>query len=127
MTKMPDPTDELIDLEERFWLQGGGNPDFWSTHFAEEGVVALPFGIMDKNGTMEAMERAAPWARVDMDDLRVVPFSDAAVLVTYRATATRVADDEEFEAVIGSVYVERDGAWRLVFHQQSFPTEHPGA
>lgn len=127
VTNRPDPADELVDLEERFWLQGGGNPDFWRTHFAEEGVVALPLGIMDKNETMEAMERAAPWARVDMDDLRVVPFSDAAALVTYRATATRVADEEEFEAVIGSVYVKRNGAWLLMFHQQSFPMEHPDA
>lgn len=59
---------------------------------------------MDKHGTMEAMGRAEPSARVDMDDLRIVPLGDASALVAYRASARRASDEEDFEAVIGSVY-----------------------
>lgn len=127
MTDIPDRTQELIGLEERFWLEGGGNPDFWQDHFADDGVVALPFGVMDKDATVQAMGSAEPWTRVDMHELRVVPLGDASTLVVYRATARRAADEQDFEAVVGSVYVKRDEAWYLAFHQQSFPVVDPNA
>lgn len=37
------------------------------------------------------------------------------------ATARRSADQVDFEAVVGSVYRKQEGAWQLVFHQQSLP------
>lgn len=118
---MGDPADELVDLEERFWIEGGGSPDFWQAHFADDGVVALPFGIMDKDATVQAMSGAAPWTQVAMRDLRIVRLGEASALVTYRASARRAGDATDFDAVVGSVYRKRDGAWQLVFHQQSFP------
>lgn len=120
VTSMSDPAAELVELEERFWIEGGGSPDFWQAHFADDGVVALPFGIMDKHETVQAMHGAQPWTRVDMNDVRVVPLGDSSVLLAYRAAAHRAADDVDFEAVLGSVYRKQDGAWQLVFHQQSF-------
>lgn len=127
MTDAPSRRDELVALEERFWLEGGGNPGFWRSHFAEDGVVALPFGIMDKNQTMEAMARGKPWARIDMADLRVVPVTGTSVLVAYEATAARVDDDEDYRAVVGSLYVRRDDSWQLLFHQQSLRQGLPSA
>lgn len=118
---MSNHADELVELEERFWIEGGGSPDFWQTHFADDGVVALPFGIMDKHETVQAMYGAPPWTRVDMADLRVLALGDSSALVAYRATARRSADQVDFEAVVGSVYRKQDGAWQLVFHQQSLP------
>jgi hypothetical protein len=118
--------DEVLKLEERFWLQGGGDPDFWRTHFAEDGVVALPFGLLDKEQTVAAMEQAQPWATVRMDDLRVVPISDTVVLVAYRATGTRT-DADDYVAVVGSTYVRREGGWKLLFHQQSPVADPPTA
>ena len=126
MTDATGIRDELVALEERFWLEGGGNPDFWRAHFADDGVVALPFGIMDKSQTIEAMARGTPWARIDMDDLRVVPITERSVLVNYEATAAR-GDDEDYLAVIGSVYVQRDDSWQLLFHQQSLLQRVPSA
>lgn len=127
MTDAPNIRDELVALEERFWLEGGGNPDLWRSHFADDGVVALPFGIMDKNQTIEAIAHGKPWARVDMDDLRVVPVTGTSVIVAYEATAARVDDDEDYLAVIGSVYVQRDDSWQLLFHQQSLRQGLPSA
>lgn len=127
MTDAPNMRDELVAFEERFWLEGGANPHFWRSHFADDGVVALPFGIMDKEQTVEAMAHGKPWARIDMADLRVVPLTGTSVLVAYEATAARVGDDEDYRAVIGSVYVQRDGSWHLVFHQQSLLRGSPSA
>jgi hypothetical protein len=126
MADAPSIRDELVALEERFWLEGGGSPDFWRSHFADDGVVALPFGIMDKDQTVEAMARGKPWERIDMDDLRVVPLTETSVLMASTATAARV-DDEDYRAVIGSVYVQRDDSWLLLFHQQSFLQDIPSA
>jgi hypothetical protein len=73
--------------------------------------VALPFGIMDKHETVQAMHGAQPWTQVDMNDVRVVPLADSSVLMAYRAAAHRAPDDVDFEAVVGSVYRKQDGAW----------------
>jgi hypothetical protein len=116
---------KVVALEERFWTQGGGDPGFWDEHFAEDGVVALPFGLMDKSETVAAMEQAPPWEGVRMDDLRVVPISETALLLAYRATGARPGADD-YVAVVGSTYVRREGSWQLLFHQQSPVSSPPG-
>lgn len=116
----PHNVQELVpELEERFWLEGGGDPDFWRLHCADDALVALPFGIMDKEQTVAAMSRAQPWARVEMRQLRSRLISDTSALVTYQAFARRVGDDDEYVVTVGSVYVFRGGSWLLLFHQQS--------
>jgi hypothetical protein len=119
VTLTDDVRDGLVDLEERFWLEGGGNPSFWRRHLADDGLVALPLGIMDKDQTVRAIAQASPWARVEMRDVRVLAVSDDSALVTYTAVAARAEDTDDYIAVIGSVYVLRGGAWALIFHQQS--------
>lgn len=116
--------DELVALEERFWLEGGGNPSFWQRHFADDGLVSLAFGILDKPQTVTAMEQGSPWARIDMQDLHVIAADDTSCLVTYRAIARRAGDERDYEAITSSLYVRRDGSWRLLFHQQT-PTAAP--
>ena len=119
MTVVADVRDQVVGLEERFWLEGGGDPDFWRRHFAEDGLVALPFGVMDKAQTVAAMQQARPWARVAMDEIRVLAVGETSVLVTYTATAGREGDADDYRVVIGSLYARQDGSWRLLFHQQS--------
>jgi hypothetical protein len=52
-----------------------------------------------------------------IDDARVLhPTADTAVL-TYRWRSRR--GEGTYAAVMSSVYVRRDGAWRLVLHQQT--------
>jgi hypothetical protein len=119
MTNPADARRDVVDLERRFWTEGGGNPTFWSEHFADDGVVALPMGVLDKAQTMAAMEQAGPWAQASLDDLRILPIGDGSVALTYVARARRNSDDSEYIAVISSVYAHRDGAWVLVLHQQS--------
>jgi hypothetical protein len=121
VTSMSNHAAELVELEKRFWIEGGGRPGFWQAHFADDGVVVLPIGIMDKDETLQAMQGAPSWTRVEMDELRVVPLSNSSVLLAYRASARRAVDQADFEAVVGSVYRRQDGAWQLVFHQQSYP------
>lgn len=114
-----DAEQTVLDLERRFWTEGGGDPVFWSRHFADDGLVALPMAIMDKAETVAAMEQARPWAGVTFDDTRFVHIADTAIAVAYRATARREGDPADYTAIISSVYARRDGRWLLVFHQQT--------
>jgi hypothetical protein len=115
----PDLRAALVDLERRFWLQGAGAPDFWRTHFADDGLVALPLGIMDKSETVDAMVHGQRWTNVDLRDVRVVPITDSSAILTYEAAATRLDETRVYRAIVGSLYVRKKDAWQLMFHQQS--------
>ncbi len=108
----------LVDLEERFWLEGGGDPAYWDANFAADGLVALPTGILSKDETVAAMEQAQPWREVEMSDLHVRRLDTTSVLLAYRASATR-DDGSGYAAVVTSVYGRHDGDWQLTVHQQS--------
>jgi hypothetical protein len=41
------------------------------------------------------------------------------VLLTYRAFARWNYEDTAGETLCGTVYVSRDGAWKVAFHQQT--------
>jgi hypothetical protein len=115
----PDLRAALVDLERRFWLQGAGAPDFWRTHFADDGLVALPLGIMDKSETVAAMVDGQPWTHVDLEDVRVVPVTDSSAILTYAAAASRPNETGVYRAIVGSLYVRTQDTWQLMFHQQS--------
>jgi hypothetical protein len=109
---------ELRELEERFW-GAAGDAEFWNEHFADEGVIALAMGLMDKRTVVEAQTAAGPWATYALDDVRIVELADQVASISYRATARRTGDDGDYVAVVTSVYVRRDGDWVLAVHQQT--------
>jgi hypothetical protein len=64
--------------------------------------------------TVEGEER---WRDLEMQVVGVLqPTPDVAIL-TYRARAVR--GERHYRALVSSVYAKRDGAWRMVFHQQT--------
>lgn len=109
---------ELVELEDGFW-DAAGTPRFYDDNFAEDGVIALPMGIMAKSEVMEAMEAAEPWSEHDMRSPRVIEINRDVAALVYRASARRVGQESDYEAVISSVYARRDGAWKLILHQQT--------
>lgn len=117
-----DMGDEPRELEHCFWVIGGGEPEFWREHFADDGLVLLPHGILDKAQTVAAMEQARPWASVEMENLQRRTLSDDHVLLAYTARAVREGEVAEYRAAISSLYVRRDDQWQLFCHQQS-PTD----
>lgn len=111
------PTPEIIELEERFW-EAAGNPEFYEEHFADDGAIALPIGVMDKTSVVDAMASAQPWTGYELTDPAFIDIADDVAAVTYTATAVR-DEGEPYQAVISSVYVRRNGSWKLVIHQQT--------
>lgn len=111
---------ELLEIEEAFW-ESSGNVDFWTENFSDEGVIALPIGLMDKKKVIQSQKNARPWGEFAIKDASVVDLGDDVASITYQATARR-DDESEYTAMVTSVYARRNGEWQLMVHQQT-PTE----
>src|SRR5919107_339822 len=109
----------LENLERRGWeaLSRPGGADFYEKVMAADGLMVFPGAVMDRSSALATIREVPPWSGFALSDMRVVAGTDVG-LVTYRATARR-GDAPEYKATMSSVYVRRDGNWRLLLHQQS--------
>lgn len=116
---MQSPKNEIEELERRGWaaLSGPDGAAFYQDAMAEDGLMVFPGMVMDKATAIATIREVQPWSTFELSDVRTAADENAA-LVTYRAKAQR-ADQPEYEAVMSSVYVRREGRWLLLLHQQS--------
>lgn len=106
--------DELLRIEHELGTGGG---DAYRRHLVDDAVVVVPGAVLDREACAEAMDASPGWDEHAIDDARVLhPTADTAVL-TYRWRSRR--GESTYAAVMSSVYVRRDGAWRLVLYQQT--------
>lgn len=111
-------TDDLLELESGFW-QAAGDGDFYEEHMATHGLCVLPVGVLDKKETITAIQAAEPWSDFVLEDVRTVDLGDDEAALCYRAEASRQSDDDEYSALISSVYTKISGRWKLTLHQQT--------
>ena len=113
-------TAELADLEHKAWqaLSGDNGAEFFDAFMADEAMMALPVGVLDRDACVEAIAAAPPWSRFELSDMQVVVLSDDSATVLYTATAQREGQPE-YRAVMSTTYVRRDGEWLIAFHQQT--------
>jgi hypothetical protein len=114
--------DELITLERQGWdaLSSTGETarTFYEGVLDEQVTMLLPGGLVlnDRAVIVESMS-GRPWSAYALDDLRSFhPTPDTGV-VTYSVVAER--DGQAYRAVMSSLYVRRQGEWKLAFHQQT--------
>jgi len=112
---------DLLNLERQFWK---GDADFYRRNLTDKAVMVFPepAGVLTREKILETIASSPRWADVRIDDARVVELTRETALVTYKATARREGDRNDYVALVSSVYVNRDGAWTLAFHQHT-----PGA
>ena len=117
---MENWSDELIQIERHGWeaLCSSDADAYYRRHLTED-AMAFPFGVLNREEALDAMARADPWSRYEMEDPKVVRLGPDSGIVVYSVTAQRDGQDP-FSAVLSSTFVRRDGEWRLAFHQQSF-------
>ena len=117
---MSSVADEIEQLERRGWdaLSGPNGAAFYDELMADDGLMLFPGMVLDKRTTLAAIRGAAPWARFELSDVRVIEPTPDCAIVAYSATAQRPGESE-YRAVMSSSYARRDGRWRLVLHQQS--------
>jgi hypothetical protein len=110
-------SDELLDLERRFWLEA--SVELYAERMAPDGVMVFgPVGVLDKEQTIAAVEAVSPWAHVEMTDVRAVDLTPDAAALVYRAHGVRDGQPP-YDVLVTSVYVRRGGVWQLVLHQQT--------
>jgi len=111
----------LLELERRFW-EAAGDATIYKERFADDGRCVFGFGTLDKQAATEAIDGAPAWTDVTMHDVEVLELCPTATAVVYAADATR-EDGHRYRARVTSVYVDREGTWQMVLHQQTPPPE----
>lgn len=122
-----DLTTRLLELERRGWdsLCDGTGAVFYGDLMTEDGVMVLANGVvMDRETVVASLEHAPAWRTYDIGDARLVDAGPDGVALVYVGTAYRDGDAPAFVGLMSSVYVRRDGRWRLALYQQ---TPVPGA
>jgi hypothetical protein len=106
--------DELLKIEREL---GGGTGDAYRKHLTEDAVVVVPGAAIDREQTAFAIDATPGWDEFEITEDRVVPLTEDSAILTYRWSSRR--GDETYEALMSSVYVRRDGEWKLALHQQT--------
>ena len=74
---------------------------------------------MDRATVVAALGQAPPWRKYNISDVRFVDTGADSVALVYVGSAYREADAPAFVGLMSSVYVRRDGVWRLALYQQT--------
>ena len=104
----------LVALEHEL---AGGGAETYRRVLDADAVLVVPGMVLDRVETVAAMDASPGWDEFTMAGERVVPLADGAALLTYRFDGRR--GDVRYAAQMASVYVERDGDWRMIFHRQT--------
>lgn len=109
--------DDLLATERALW---SGGPEAYHEHLDDRCLVAFTrmAGVAARADVAATVGEGDRWRDLEIDVEGLIQPSDRVVLLTYRARAVR-GDDEVYRALVSSGYVERDGSWRLMFHQQT--------
>lgn len=70
-----DDLDHLVDRERQGWdaLASGQAGPYYREHPTHDALMTLPFGVLTRDLTIDAMESAPPWSTYDMQDPRRSP------------------------------------------------------
>jgi hypothetical protein len=118
----PDTERELLDLERRGWdsLCASTGAAFYGGLMTDDAVMVLANGaVMDREAVIASLEQATPWASYDIDDVRLVDAGPDGAALVYLGTGYRIGDQPAFVGIMSSLYVRRNGDWRLALYQQT--------
>jgi hypothetical protein len=121
LTEHADHSDP-VTLERAGWdalsTSGDAARAFYEHVLDDTVVMLLPGGFVldDRRRIIDSMA-GAPWSSYALDDVRCAAIGGDVALVTYAAVAER--DGQRYSALMSSLYVRRQGLWKLAFHQQT--------
>jgi hypothetical protein len=111
--------DQLLAIERRLWTNDAA---FYEAHLTDDALLiylgkpALSRGMSQSRQSERRTPKAGDGNRTDIGCVRIGP--DAALL-TYRVSARWAHEASGSSALASSLYVRRDGSWKLAFHQQT--------
>jgi uncharacterized protein (TIGR02246 family) len=112
---------ELTEIERTLWTN---DVEIYGRTFLADAVIIFPkVGRIDVEFALNAFreENAAgrQWAEVAFADVRVLTVLPDVALLHYEATARWNYKKDAEKVLCASLYVKRDGVWRVAFHQQT--------
>lgn len=116
---------ELLSLERTLWC--GGVEEYRKITDAKCLLAFTQMGEVLKREKVALSVRNSPrWTEVELAEEGLLQPTEDVALITYLATANRDDKDRErYRARVSSGYVKREGAWKLMFHQQT-PLDEEG-
>lgn len=105
---------DLVSLECQLAIGGG---EGYEQILAEDATVVVPGATMDKAQTVAAMRESEGWDGFSFDNPRRLEPSAGCAGLVYLFSGRR--GEFTYRAILTSFYVEREGRWRLLFHQQT--------
>jgi hypothetical protein len=116
-----DLTRPLVEIEKQLWKNDAA---LYHQHLLEEAVLVFAeTGVITKSAAVEAIEaenaEGRRWAEVRFYDARSLQVAADVAVLTYRVNARWEHERSKSTALASSMYVLRDGSWKLAFHQQT--------
>lgn len=108
--------DDLMEMERRFWLEGG---DFFAENADEATIWILPkdHGIVDHATARELIDKEGRWDSVEFGEVRRNDLGDGVSVIAYEATGTK--DGAEGEVVYRAQCTTIYRGKTLVHHHQT--------
>lgn len=113
---------DLLMMERTLWTN---NAQVYHEAYVPDAVLIFPgVGRIDRETAVTAIQqenaKGRAWAEVHFDDAVGRWLTrDAAVLISYSATARWNYETVGSQTLCATVYVRQGKAWRVAFHQQT--------
>lgn len=117
-----DVEKDLLEAERRGWdaLCDGTGDAVYGELMTDDAVMVLANGqLMDRTTVVAALGQAPPWRTYEIKDARIVDLGADSAALVYTGLAYGDAPEPAFTGLMSSVYVRRDGTWRLALYQQT--------
>ena len=111
----------LIDIERRLWTNDAA---FYQDNLTEDCLLVFAeTGVITRDIAVDAIrkenEQGRRWAEDNFEEIRQLRLTDTVSLLNYRVTARWEHEQSSVTLLASSIYVRRDEAWKLAFHQQT--------
>jgi hypothetical protein len=70
----------------------------------------------DKKRVLFLLRKQTP-SKLEIEEFRVVEIGPSAALATYRAVSQSARTETARQSLRSSVWAQRDGSWKMIFHQ----------
>jgi len=113
--------EKLLALERLLWQS---KAEVCRKHVLEDAVIYMnsdaPITRDDMVARIRQMDiKGKRWSNVELDDMEFLPLDDNAAILTYRVRGNVSGRETERSARCKSLYMRRNGALRLAFHEQT--------
>ena len=116
--------EELWSREKRHWLEGA---EYYERQLAPDASMAIPYpdGIQDRIAALSGLRPARQWEAVELHDQSMSRRGET-VLLSYRVVAWRDCCSSPLRARCASTYLDDDGSWLRLSHEQEPITNDEG-